>query len=346
MSFSLQTALPGKRPDNVILTFTMQPTNNSRAARRRMNKKKKATDVVLSEKVPLLVKPQETETDILHRRIAEKIVNVCINNNMTIFGSYVREYMCNRNFDPATSDIDIFSKTHNVEEVREILNSSGFQSTRARCRNEKYNLGSDSDFTVHHFTVRMANDVFFTGSRLSIDIDFVECKNYVQPCFNSLDFSCNAWIWDEAGIRLSRCTGTKMDDMSAREIKEEEMRILEDAKNFRTVYYPLDKEGDILDMDETMIFRRLTRVSRIHKMLERGWSIENLPQLIYGTSNNSSEYDKCLICQDEIKMTRTYSKLSCCGTKYHRGCFLDYARDQLKERTYVRCVQRCSELHL
>ena len=310
---------------------------NSRAYRRRMKK-----DGLAQVEETVIAQPSETEEQILYRRVAEQIVNICINNDVVIFGGYVREYICGRNFDKR-SDIDLFSKTQTVEDFREILNSSGFKCSPARSTPEKYH-GVNDDFKVYHFRTRMVNDFFFTGKNYEIEIDFVESECHHEPPFDALDFSCNAWIWDIHGIRLSRSTGVDdIDRLSPRDIKEKEMQILAEAKKLNTAYYFMDQEGYLLNMDDSTIYRRQIRLGRINKMLERGWTITNLPHLIYGTAT-SSERDFCVICMDEIK--DCCAQLSCCRTKYHRGCFIDYGKDQLKERTYVRCAQRCSELHL
>jgi hypothetical protein len=282
-----------------------------------------------------------------------------VNNGFTIFGSYVREYMCGRPFNPAISDIDVFSATQNIRDLGILFESNGFRCSHVDCSSSRYALGPNELFT---FTVGLHNDMFFTGHTLDVKIDFVfpDPKQFnpdinITPPFHFLDFACNAWIWDSTGIRLSRCTGTSLDKLSPREIKYAEIDVLENCKNFNTQYYPMDNDGDLRSLVENP--KRVKRLERLDKMLFSGWSIQGI-NLEKVPAEDVGPDDICTVCQDTIisdcseKSTPSSNKigdctkLQCCDAKYHRECFLRYGSSELTTRTFIRCSQRCSELHL
>lgn len=285
----------------------------------------------------------------IHRNIASKIVNLLVDNGFTIFGSYVREYICDRPFNPDVSDIDVFSATHSIQDIMGLLTSNGFRYSPLVRRSSNYGLGSETNGAtqLYGFTAGLENDMFFTGRTLDVSIDFV-CRDpkhisntCSQPPFYSLDFMCNAWIWDSTGIRLSRHTGTSTDHLSPRDIKYAEINILEECKNFITRYYPMDKAGDPRSLDD--VTKRIKRLERVVKMLFSGWSIENT-NLVKIPATDVEPHDICTVCQDTI--TGDCLKLQCCTAKYHRMCFIRYGVSELDTRTYIRCAQRCTDLDL
>lgn len=329
------------------LTTIMDRATNNRQRRRNRNKKQQTPVTTATTTTPVVtqqahVVPVEHLEQNIRRRMVEKIIDICQEYKMMVFGSYVREYMCERTFNPELSDIDIFSVCHEKALFVRILRQHGFS---VNCEQEdldgKYRTVEGKKFTVHHLTLRMMNDEFFTGKAIDIKVDFVNGIRDDQPPFDSLDFSCNAWIWDEHGIRLSRKTGTELDDLSARDIKKRELQILDDAKKFTTEYYPMDKEGQLRHMDKLSVNRRKIRIARIIKMLQRGWTIKNFDTL---TQQKIDHPETCPICQDEIGDTCLTMK--CCAAKYHHDCFLSYGREELSDRSFIRCTQRCSEVHL
>lgn len=315
----------------------------TKAERKRANQQKKLAaenSLPVETNVKQIVPEPETPDQAIYSRMAQRIVNIFIDHGFKIFGSYVREYMCERPFNADISDIDVFSVSHTPEDVKELLKGAGFRCSKPLCGGEKYNPIWDEPFKVYNFTVGMVNDFFFTGKRFSIEIDFVRAEHCSNPPFDGLDFSCNAWIWDSHGIRLSRSTGTSMDNLSPREIKHTEMEVLENAKKFITEYHPMDNEEDLLSLDKQYQYRRKARLERINKMISRGWTITNYPHL-KETLLHSEEI--CMICQNEIE--NKCLKMQCCDGKYHNHCFIDYGKSELSNRTKVRCPQRCSELH-
>jgi len=332
--------------DNVT-TATSISTRPSQQKRRKGKGKKKVNNsassnqekkVVTTQVTPLLM--EETPESKIRTRMAEKIVNLSLEHLMTIFGSYVREYMCRRPFDLELSDIDIFSDTHQVEYFMKIVKSNGFRISTQKANKGKYH-GDDRAFDVYHCTLGMVNDEFFLGKKIEIKVDYVVGPLGSRPPFRALDFECNAWIWDKYGIHLSQATGTNMDKMSPRDIKDHEIKILTDAKAKITTYFPMDKSGELRSMEGLNKYRRKIRAERIVKMLKRGWTITNMSEIV---ESQADPEDICSICQDAIE--GSCIKMPCCVSKYHHDCFVTYAKSELDERTHVRCLQRCSELHV
>jgi predicted nucleotidyltransferase len=329
----------------------MDNTNASgltRNQRRRKNKGKSnnqtaeevvtATTSTTQQTVPESVE-EETPESKLRARMAEKVIDLVLREKMVIFGSYVREYLCRRPFDLEMSDIDIYSSARDVKYFSGILSTEGFCVNVKDADPRRYRGRDVRPFEVYHCTLRMINDDFFLGKSLEIKVDFVEANSLSEPPFEALDFSCNAWIWDEHGIRLSRKTGTDLDKMSPRDIKDVEIKLLDESKHKVATYYPLDKEGALRHLTGVNIYRRKVRVERIVKMLERGWTIPNITSLI---ETQPTAEDICSICQEAIE--GTCLRMPCCVSKYHRSCFVHYAKSELEDRTHVRCLQRCTEL--
>jgi len=309
---------------------------------RRRGKKKVTTTASSSQNkqtVQSVIPQEETPESRTRIHIANKIVSISIEDGMEIFGSYVREYMCRRPFDLELSDIDIFS-IHDVKHFVKLAKEAGFRIEFEKAEKNKYH-GRDRAFDVYHCTLGMMNDEFFLGKKVEIKVDYVKGPLNSRPPFQALDFECNAWIWDRYGIRLSQTTGTDMDKMSARDIKDHEGKILADSKALRTVYYPLDKPGEPSIMDGLDIYRRKLRANRIIKMLKRGWTITNIDGLVQSQANPN---DICVICQNALE--GPCIKMPCCVSKYHYDCFETYAKSELDERSHIRCLQRCKEIYV
>lgn len=320
----------------------MANRTNNRQLRR--NKQRNNGSVTQATELTI-VSPSATVAHItsfdqpIRQRMVDKIIDVCQTYKMTIFGSYVRERMCDRPFNPEISDIDIFS-FHTVPAFVEVIKREGFSGDcEQEITHNTYNMGKK--FSVSHLTLRMINDEFFTSKSIKIKVDYVNGVSKDQPLFDNLDFSCNGWIWDDYGIRLSRRTGTELDQLSAFEIKKKELQILEEAKNFITEYYPIDKEGQICQMDTISISRRKIRIARIVKMIQSGWSIKNFDSFF---EEKLDHHVICPICEDKI--VDLCLKMKCCTFKYHHHCFISHASAELEDRSYILCPQCCSEIHL
>ena len=140
-----------------------------------------------------------------HQALVQKIVSFCFKNKLVLFGSFVREHLCSRPFDPEASDLDIFSHKMDAFTFTSKMGKIGINTCRVNGTVPKYM--TCGDFAVHSFVLRMANDEFFLGRKIEVRVDFVKADHVrIFPPFNSLDFECNAFIFDRRGIRLSRYT--------------------------------------------------------------------------------------------------------------------------------------------
>lgn len=319
----------------------------SASAKRNSNKKNSAKQAnnppkVIEAPIP---KPQPD----YHNLLAEKIASICEDHKMTIFGSYVREYLCHRSLDYAESDIDIFSYHHSLHDIRHIFESQGLRvsvdkthGNRAEYFDEdgRGNSRHNAIFAVIHLTIGLVNDVFFTGSKIEVKVDFVKGEKDLSPPFHRLDFESNAFIWNKHGIHLSRQTGTDIDTLSARDIKDRETIILENAKKKITTYIPLPDVSEETMSDQNIYWRK-SRINRISKMLKNGWTINNISSVQQALSPDNTI---CIVCQERIDGRAL--KMSCCSVYYHHHCFVSYGHSELENRTFVRCPQRCSNLHL
>lgn len=315
----------------------------------RKSKQKKQNPIVQSDNI---LSSNEKITDEIpvskyHDILVSKIVKICDKLGITIFGSYVREYLCERPFNYEVSDIDIFSCKYDLSSLTRAFTKESIRVCVDKNKGTKYSrMDEDEDededlFSVTHMILGLQNDELFTGKKIEIKIDFVKTeRKLMAPPFNNLDFVSNAFIWDKSGIRLSRQTGTDIDKLSAREIKQREGSIIADANNKITSYVPLNSPSSD-PMSSRNIYWRKTRISRISKMLKQGWHIKNIPCI---KQVPHSDDVSCLVCQDIIDGPSL--KMTCCTSHYHHDCFVQYSCSELDDRTFIRCTQRCSELHL
>jgi len=280
-----------------------------------------------------------------HQELANKFIKYCEKHNTTIFGSYLREYLVGRQIDFTVSDIDVFSHDTPADTFINELRKIGFRVIVNKKKQKKYVY--DGTASVSHLTIGFANDKFFIGRKIDIDVDYVFCSHpLIKPPFKNLDFECNAFIWDENGIRLSRKTGTSIDNLSAREIRLKDAEIISNIENKVTTYFPLKVDVDD-DMNSNIIQIRKCRIKRIIKMLIHGWKISGFDHFVESTE---AKDHICLICQvnigseDDDNEDTNFIKLTCCNTHYHSNCIKSYCKNELSDRKSIRCPQRCKHI--
>lgn len=101
------------------------------------------------------------------------------------------------------------------------------------------------------------------GSSITVPVKYM-CQNepHTMPPFGRIDLECDAFVWDRAGVRISRNTGLKwIDNASIMNIRDIESRIIQDIQHKTTVAH-----GDYLDHGTTF-------AKRIHNLVINGWSI-------------------------------------------------------------------------
>lgn len=288
--------------------------------------------------------------------LTTKLTDTACASGWTIFGSFVREKICNRSFDLDSSDIDIYVPCADIDDIRFALLEAGISVGPKTDQGEGIVYANDSngkDFKVIQCTARLTNDILFTNIDTSINVDFVISKESTYqlgvdqskkhgPQFGCLDFECNSLVWDKFGIRVSQNTGTYLDDLDDFQLKRKEIQIIKDAQNKVTKYIQLPfLESTPEPMDELNVFFRRKRLERICKLLHFGWTITNLESF----SIIPETEEQCVICQYNIEH-KAAIKMSCCEAYHHIDCFTEYGQTELSERTFVRCVQRCTEFNL
>lgn len=300
-----------------------------------------------------VVNLQELEADLLEEfqrtlavnvtnALIDRFVQLCLREDMIIFGGYVRDYLAKRTFNHNVSDVDIFSTNSGIGTFTKLLEKNGFYIDENRENDNEYDVLNEkpfdvAKFLVTKFSIGLMNDELFLGRKIEIKVDFVVSKSQGQPPFKTLDFECNAWIWDQHGIRLSQNTGTELDTLSPRDIKDREALMIDDLRKRITTYYPIVRYNELDFIDEASVRRRKIRVERLLRMMCRGWVIKNNPIPIELFSYNKG--DNCNICQDTFN---SYClKSTCCEMKYHYSCYIAYTKSELDERIHIRCPQRC-----
>lgn len=276
-------------------------------------------------------------------KLIEDFTQLIVSKGLTIFGRFVCEYMCGRSSD-FDYDIDIFSYTCDLKELKILLRKNGFRVTA-------FPPIDESNIDVYKMFVGFQNDILFTGSNIEISVNFFwvlidpdeNDDKKLSPPFGRLNFECDALIWDKHGIRLSRNTGTDIDSLSARDLKLRERKILDDANAKIATYIPLEILKDApTGMEEGAIRFRKMRAKHIVKSIEHGWTVKPFDHFIEVQADSG---DSCMICQGEF--TGKYIKMSCsCGSKYHHECFVQFTQSSLNDKTFIRCAQRCNDVYL
>lgn len=83
--------------------------------------------------------------------------------------------------------------------------------------------------------------IYFSVKKYTFNINLILGVNNIAPPFDNLDFTCNAWIWDKYGIRISQRTGTYIDNFSVREIKEYENVLRHECNNKIATYHSTNR---------------------------------------------------------------------------------------------------------
>lgn len=208
----------------------------------------------------------------MNDNLARRIVQSCIDVGFTIFGSYVREHVCEHIFDPEISDIDVFSEKSGLSHFIEVMKEIECDIERRHVEHVSYERilpgKRETDLLVHHLYV-----VSQDGGRVMVD--FVRGPPQSQPPFGLLDFECNMFVWDKDGVRLSRQTGTEIDKLVPYFLKLKENTIIKDAKEKVTTYIIPERLEPFTKEFAPNSFGEVRRL-RVEKLLAAGWTIKNI----------------------------------------------------------------------
>lgn len=181
----------------------------------------------------------------------------------------------------------------------------------------------------------------FKGVPIEIKIDclhrttiYDSSRREIEPPFNNLDFVCNVFINTKEGIRMSRNTGTALDDMNVMERARISLGIMRQMVNFETELCTCLENNPHED--------RI--VARIMKMCNKNrnarWKFNNLPYAVEAiTSDDIEKKSSCIICQEDICKLGTekvvFKSLTSIGEQItscmlHTECMNSYLDHQCK----------------
>ena len=162
--------------------------------------------------------------------------------------------------------------------------------------------------------VMTINDV-----KINIDILYpINEEKIMEPPFNTLDMTCNAFIEDKYGMRISENTGTILDSIKDKNNMEE--KIKKQIVQLKT---------EITSENKTKIEERYL-LNRIIKMVERKWVILNLP---FKAKRNITDNTKdCYICNCRCKLDQKIIMLN--KLTYHEDCLYEFLKFQMQQHKY------------
>ena len=325
----------------------------SKQDRQRLNKMSKSLlmkqpKVVVPQQIKVITQDNMVQTSIIKRigineedsillerhLTIDELITFCIKNNIMIFGSYVRDYICSFTFDHTISDIDIFSNI-SIEKTLLLFKLTGLSLNidNSKVVGDEY-FGIDAKgFNVGHYYICLGSN------KICIDLVTSNKETYIYPPFNVLDFECNAFVWDTNGIKIGSHTGSYLDTLSSVELKEKELEIIDNAKKKITNYVKFIHSGDPL----YTTYWLKSRVHRILKMLSRGWTINGLTFLTYC---NENENVICYICNQSI--IGNSFKTTCCHAIYHSDCYARFSCQNIVTHTStnISCKKLCASFQL
>src|SRR5690554_1935670 len=96
--------------------------------------------------------------------LTTKLTDTACASGWTIFGSFVREKICNRSFDLDSSDIDIYVSCADIADIRFALLEAGISVELKKDQGVVYaNDSNGKHFKVFQCTARLTNDILFTN---------------------------------------------------------------------------------------------------------------------------------------------------------------------------------------
>jgi hypothetical protein len=219
-----------------------------------------------------------------------------------------------------------------------------------------YLIGHNFSHKKVKMIFKLGRTIVFNGIRIEINIDMIinnsENRNNIEPPFNCADFSSNLFVMvknysGRYDIRLSKNTGTKLDDMNYVSKKRIEMDIINNLINGKTEFIrrSYDSIGEYING------------MRILKMISREYPL-SITNILFKDVENIDEIkvdQDCDICQSSVKSD--YGKdgkiieinTNKCSKNYmHRCCFIQYLEKEINSRRFnelsnsveCRCTRR------
>lgn len=263
-------------------------------------------------------------------------------------------------------DVDAFFASHNdaivfMEEVKEEFGNEAFYIPSENDKDESLfytNCCISDSYTVKKCLINYAagKTRIFPGHLIQMGLDIVYPCNkgttisYLEPPFANTDLSCNMFVQDKNGVRISRSPGDWFKSLSLVEQSIFLAKTMNDMVNFKT----------LIVKDSSITFDKMRDVQRYLKRMtdeKFPWKIENLPydliDYVHTEEVESPEEvelknEICSVCQqtlivndepDTIAIIRSVnsSKEKIQGAKLHHSCLCNHLKFQIERRiTYPR----------
>ena len=174
------------------------------------------------------------------------------------------------------------------------------------------------------------------GFKVEINIDVVinnTTNISTEPPFNNADFSCNIFVMSKIAehkyeIRLSKNTGTKLDEMSFVKKSQIQAKILNDLIEGKTEFIRS------IDTHDTEYVNGL----RILKILNHSYNFK-ITNLLFREIENQKSENICDICQssfdDSEKQEPLIEILTNKHATYcmHKSCFIQYLANEISKKS-------------
>ena len=241
-------------------------------------------------------------------------------------------------------DIDIFFKTNDRAEafIEKLTTFANLFNGRVSIYNVPrtnslfYVLGDNFAHKIIRIVFRIGKTFSFIGHKIEVKIDIIIkiSDDFIdmEPPFNSADFTSNLFIMSKTSenkyeIRLSKCTGTPIDEMSFLVKRRAEMNIIE-----RMI------EGNIEFIRKAdSINAEYINGCRILKMLSKHSINYNITNLQFRDIASSPCTHTCDICLEVINQDATGQFIEIMTNKHatnvmHRKCFINYLIKEVANR--------------
>ena len=221
-----------------------------------------------------------------------------------------------------------------------------------------YSIGQNFTHKKVKMIFKVGRTIVFSGIKIEINIDIIinnsENRNKIEPPFNCADFSSNLFVIvknysGRYDIRLSKNTGTKLDEMNYVNKKRTEMDIINNLINGKTEFIRRSYDN-ISEYISGM---------RILKMINREYPL-SITNILFKDIENIDEIkvdQDCDICQLSVKSD--YGKdgkiieinTNKCSKNYmHRTCFIQYLEKEIHSKRLneaSNCIEcRCTRRNL
>lgn len=267
----------------------------------------------------------------------------------------------NSSFHPETvkriiipNDIDIyFSNNQNAEGfingLRDYIKL--FNGRLSVIRNFLYEFGENFIHNKVIIEIFIGKTFSNSGIRVRLTIDIIINNNeqvVIEPPFNNADFSCNLFVMsktevDKYEIRLSKNTGTKLDQMSYVRKLNLKSKIVNDLIAGNTEFIRKSITNDAEYISGT----------RILKMLDKLIKITNLPFREIDTTTIEQDCDICQISIQSPENRDTFVEILTnkhAVNVMHKQCFIKYLRNEVykkKRNTETNKIEcRCTRRNL